>query len=98
MSYLDCSEHDCCHNKGGQCCLNGINVHHTGEHGAACKSYCNNEAYGNVAIDNPPASAETGIGCDDSACRFNESLHCAAQHVTIKEGVSGPVCGTRIES
>ena len=31
MSYLDCAQYDCCHNKAGCCCLDGINVRHTGK-------------------------------------------------------------------
>ena len=30
MSYLDCAQYDCCHNKAGCCCLDSINVRHTG--------------------------------------------------------------------
>ena len=29
MNYLDCAQYDCCHNKAGCCCLDGINVRHT---------------------------------------------------------------------
>ena len=59
MSYLDCAQYDCCHNKAGCCCLNDIKVHHTGESDAVCSSYRNSEGYGNVATDNQPASPET---------------------------------------
>ena len=41
MSYLDCAQYDCCHNKAGCCCLNDIKVHHTGESDAVCSSYRN---------------------------------------------------------
>ena len=54
MSYLDCAQYDCCHNKAGCCCLNDIKVHHTGESDAVCSSYRNSEGYGNVATDNQP--------------------------------------------
>ena len=33
MSYLDCAQYDCCHNKAGCCCLDSINVRHTGPRG-----------------------------------------------------------------
>ena len=52
MSYLDCAQYDCCHNKAGCCCLGGINVRHTGPGDAVCGSYRNSEGYGNVATDN----------------------------------------------
>ena len=65
MSYLDCAQYDCCHNKAGCCCLDGINVRHTGPGDAVCGSYRNSEGYGNVATDNQPASPETDIHCDD---------------------------------
>ena len=54
MTYLDCSAYDCCHNKGGACCLGCIDVQHTGENGAVCGSYCSNEGYANAATDNAP--------------------------------------------
>ena len=57
MSYLDCAQYDCCHNKAGCCCLNDIKVHHTGESDAVCSSYRNSEGYGNVATDNQPAAS-----------------------------------------
>ena len=75
MSYLDCAQYDCCHNKAGCCCLNDIKVHHTGESDAVCSSYRNSEGYGNVATDNQPASPETEIACDDSGCRHQQG-HC----------------------
>ena len=56
MSYLDCAQYDCCHNKADCCCLNDIKVHHTGESDAVCSSYRNSEGYGNVATGNQPAS------------------------------------------
>ena len=31
MNYLDCAQYDCCHNKAGCCCLNSIQVRHTGD-------------------------------------------------------------------
>ena len=58
MTYLDCSAYDCCHNKGGACCLGCIDVQHTGENGAVCGSYCSNEGYANAATDNA-APAQT---------------------------------------
>ena len=70
MSYLDCAQYDCCHNKAGCCCLNDIKVHHTGESDAVCSSYRNSEGYGNVATDNQPASPETEIACDDRSRGF----------------------------
>ena len=66
MCYLDCSQSNCCHNKGGGCCLDGVSVHHTGPSDSVCSSYRNNEAYGNVCTDNVPPSAETAIRCDDA--------------------------------
>ena len=62
MSYLDCAQYDCCHNKAGCCCLNDIKVHHTGESDAVCSSYRNSDGYGNVATDNQPASPATSRG------------------------------------
>ena len=59
MNYLDCAQYDCCHNKAGCCCLNSIQVRHTGPGDAVCSSYRNSEGCGNVATDNPPASPET---------------------------------------
>ena len=55
MNYLDCAQYDCCHNKAGCCCLNSINVRHTGPGDAISGSYRNSEGYGNVATDNQPA-------------------------------------------
>ena len=55
MSYLDCAQYDCCHNKAGCCCLDGINVRHTGPGDAVCGSYRNSGGCGNVATDNQPA-------------------------------------------
>ena len=52
MSYLDCAQYDCCHNKAGCCCLDGINVRHTGPGDAVCGSYRNSGGCGNVATDN----------------------------------------------
>ena len=72
MSYLDCAQYDCCHNKAGCCCLNDIQVRHTGETDAVCSSYRNSEGYGNVATDNQPASPETEIACDDRGCRHQQ--------------------------
>ena len=40
MSYLDCAQYDCCHNKAGCCCLDGINVRHTGPGDAVCGRGC----------------------------------------------------------
>ena len=64
MNYLDCAQYDCCHNKAGCCCLNSIQVRHTGPGDAVCGSYRNSEGCGNVATDNPPASPETDIHCE----------------------------------
>ena len=64
ICYLDCSQNDCCHNKGGSCCLGGVKVHHAGQSDAVCRSYRNNEAYANAATDNAPPSAETAVRCD----------------------------------
>ena len=36
MNYLDCAQYDCCHNKAGCCCLNSIQVRHTGPGDAVC--------------------------------------------------------------
>lgn len=97
MCYLDCSQSNCCHNKGGGCCLDGVSVHHTGDSDSVCSSYRNNEAYGNVCTDNVPPSAETAIRCDDAGCRYNDHNHCSAMHITIKECSCGPQCATRAD-
>ena len=85
MSYLDCAQYDCCHNKAGCCCLDGINVRHTGPRDAVCGSYRNSGGCGNVATDNQPASPETEIHCDDRGCRHLEGRCCCADHVSIDE-------------
>lgn len=95
MVYLSCSEHDCCHNKGGQCCRNDICVHCEGATDAVCSSYCCNDAYANAATDNPPPSAETAIRCGDKECCFNNDCNCCAGRVDIKECSCGPACATR---
>lgn len=95
MSYLDCAQYDCCHNKAGCCCLDGINVRHTGPGDAVCGSYRNSEGCGNVATDNQPASPETEIHCDDRGCRHLEGRCCCADHVSIDECSCGPECATR---
>ena len=76
ICYLDCSQKDCCHNKGGACCLGGVKVHHAGQSDAVCRSYRNNEAYANAATDNAPPSAETAVRCDDTGCRHNAAYRC----------------------
>ena len=107
MTYLDCSAHDCCHNKGGACCLGCIDVQHTGEARAVCGSYCSNESYANAATDNAPGTAETDIRCNDEACRHlcnDEACRhlkhqmCAARRVRIDESTTGPACLTRSEA
>ena len=95
MNYLDCAQYDCCHNKAGCCCLNSIQVRHTGPGDAVCGSYSNSEGCGNVATDNPPASPETDIHCDDKGCRYLEGRCCCADHVSIDECSCGPECATR---
>lgn len=95
MSYLDCAQYDCCHNKAGCCCLDSINVRHTGPGDAVCGSYRNSEGCGNVATDNQPASPETEIHCDDRGCRHLEGRCCCADHVSIDECSCGPECATR---
>ena len=95
MSYLDCAQYDCCHNKAGCCCMNDIKVHHTGESDAVCSSYRNSEGYGNVATDNQPASPETEIACDDRGCRHQQGLCCCASHVSVDTCSCGPACATR---
>ena len=95
MNYLDCAQYDCCHNKAGCCCLDGISVRHTGPGDAVCGSYRNSEGYGNVATDNQPASPETDIHCDDKGCRHLEGRCCCADHVSIDERGCGPACATR---
>ena len=95
MSYLDCAQYDCCHNKAGCCCLDGINVRHTGPGDAVCGSYRNSGGCGNVATDNQPASPETEIHCDDRGCRHLEGRCCCADHVSIDECSCGPECATR---
>ena len=97
MTYLDCSAYDCCHNKGGACCLGCIDVQHTGENGAVCGSYCSNEGYANAATDNAPGTAATDIRCDDEACRHFRQMTCRASRVRIDESTTGPACLTRSE-
>ena len=97
MTYLDCSAYDCCHNKGGACCLGCIDVQHAGENDAVCSSYCSNESYANAATDNAPGNAETDIRCNDEACRHLKSHICAARRVHIDESDPGSVCLTRSE-
>ncbi len=97
ICYLDCSQNDCCHNKGGACCLGGVKVHHAGQSDAVCRSYRNNEAYANAATDNAPPSAETAVRCDDTGCRHNAAYRCRAPHVHIEESGCGPRCVSRIE-
>ena len=96
MSYLDCAQYDCCHNKAGCCCLDGINVRHTGPGDAVCGSYRNSGGCGNVATDNQPASPETEIHCDDRGCRHLEGRCCCADHVSIDECSCGPAGDRRI--
>ena len=67
MSYLDCAQYDCCHNKAGACCLGSVKVHHTGERDAVCSSYRCNESVGNVATDNAPATADH-VCIDECGC------------------------------
>ena len=81
MSYLDCAQYDCCHNKAGCCCLNDIKVHHTGESDAVCSSY--------------RKSPETEIACDDRGCRPQQGLCCCASHVSVDTCSCGPACATR---
>lgn len=97
MCYLDCNQSDCCHNKGGACCLGQVKIHHAGQEDAVCRSYRCNEAYGNAATDNSPPTAETGVRCDDTACRYNAALRCCAAQVHIKESGLGPQCASRLE-
>ena len=94
MSYLDCAQYDCCHNKAGCCCLDGINVRHTGPGDAVCGSYRNSEGYGNVATDNQPASPETDIHCDDKGCRHLEGRCCCADHARPASLRQIPFCGS----
>ena len=98
MTYLDCSAYDCCHNKGGACCLGRIDVQHAGENDAVCSSYRSNEEYANAATDNAPGTAETDIRCDDTACRHLKNRACAARRVRIDENSAGPACLTRSEA
>lgn len=95
MSYLDCAQYDCCHNKAGCCCLNDIKVHHAGDRDALCTSYRNSEGYGNAATDNQPASPETDICCDDKGCRYQQGHACCADHVSVDTCHCGPACATR---
>lgn len=97
MCYLDCNQSDCCHNKGGACCLGQVKIHHAGQEDAVCRSYRCNEAYGNAATDNAPPTAETGVRCDDTSCRYNAALRCCAAQVHIKESGLGPQCASRLE-
>ena len=50
MNYLDCAQYDCCHNKAGCCCLNSIQVRHTGPGDAVCGSYRNSEGLSLIHI------------------------------------------------
>ena len=77
------------------CCLDSINVRHTGPGDAVCGSYRNSEGCGNVATDNQSASPETEIHCDDRGCRHLEGRCCCADHVSIDECSCGPECATR---
>lgn len=95
MTYLDCSEYDCCHNKAGCCCLGGIEVARAGERDAVCASYRSSEGYGNTATDNIPGTAETEIHCGDKTCAYNEGRCCCADHVSVDECSCGPQCMTR---
>lgn len=95
MTYLDCAQYDCCHNKAGACCLGSIKVHHAGEKDAVCTSYRCNEGVGNVATDNAPATAETEVRCDDKDCKYLEERSCCADHVCVDECGCGPKCATR---
>lgn len=97
MCYLDCSQCDCCHYKGGACCLDGVSLHHAGPGDVLCSSYRNSEAYGNVATDNAPATAETAVRCDDIGCRHNKNARCSAVHINIEETACGPRCATRAD-
>ena len=97
MTYLNCSQSDCCHNKGGCCCLGNIQMHHTSAHNAKCASYACSEGYGNCATDNAPGSAETEIRCDDDACRHNKKKACCADLVGVSQGRTGPCCAAREE-
>ena len=98
MTYLDCSAYDCCHNKGGSCCLSCIDVPQPGENNAVRHSYCSNESYANAATDNAPGTAETDIRCNDEACRHLKNQVCAARRVRIDEQDTGPSCLTRSET
>lgn len=97
MTYLNCSEQDCCHNKGGCCCLDSIKMHHNSAHTAMCASFANNEGYANAAVDNAPGQAETDIRCDDGACRHNKNHACCSDLVGISQGRTGPCCAAREE-
>lgn len=97
MTYLNCSEQDCCHNKGGCCCLDSIKMHHNSAHTAMCASFASNEGYANAAVDNAPGQAETDIRCDDSACRHNKNHACCSDLVGISQGRTGPCCAAREE-
>ncbi|HJB41826.1 MAG TPA: hypothetical protein H9945_04940 [Candidatus Gemmiger avicola] len=96
MSFLNCSQQDCCHNKGGECCLGCVKVHHAGEQDAVCRSYRCSEGVGNVATDNAPATAVTDVRCDDAGCRYLKGTCCCADHVSIEEEGCGPRCRSRV--
>lgn len=95
MSYLDCVQYDCCHNKAGCCCLGGIKVCRCEGGDAVCGSYRCNESCGNVATDNLPATSETEVHCNDAGCRFLAGHNCRAEHVNIDESGCGPRCVSR---
>ncbi len=94
MSYLDCAQYDCCHNKAGCCCLDGINVRHTGPGDAVCGSYRNSGGCGNVATDNQPASPETEIHCDDGAAAILRGA-AAAPTTSALTSAAAAECATR---
>ena len=88
ICYLDCSQNDCCHNKGGSCCLGGVKVHHAGQSDAVCRSYRNNEAYANAATDNAPPSAETAVRCDDTAAATMRLTAAARRMCTLRKAAA----------
>ena len=90
MSYLDCAQYDCCHNKAGCCCLDGINVRHTGPGDAVCGSYRNSGGCGNVATDNQPASPETEIHCDDRAAAILRGAAAAPTTSALTSAAAAP--------
>ena len=95
MAKLECSEHDCCNNRAGCCCLDAISVIEEGENEkeAVCCSYCCDSGMtDHVGAEN--ASPETEIRCNEKKCCHNQNCCCQAEKVSIDECSCGPECKT----